>query len=494
MDFGSKHRKRRWYTTAVGGLAGVTGLAALSLVASSNMPGLGGLQGPRSALGQQIGLGGGDDNGKDGSKYGKDHEVVKVDCDPDELIAALVRANADGGATLELAKKCTYTLTASQKSSHYNGYNGLPEIKAPVKIDGYGSTIARAANADEFRFFEVVTGGNLTLRNLTLKNGRTDGDGGALLVLEGGKASVENSTFEFNRSDELGGAIANFGITKISGSDHGKDKADEKDKKKSDSKDDQSGDQWWSEDHYSNTKDGVGDSHSLIIRNYADNDGGGLFNNGVMTIENTRVAYNTTADDGGGFTNDGAALVKKSVFDHNHASDNGGAFYVAVGQGLLKLKDTYVTDNTADGEGGAVFVGDQETVYVWHSKLNRNLADDDGGGASNEGTLAVEDSELNLNETVFGMGGGLRNTGDATLFRTEVNQNRAFGDNGEGGGIDNGQSGDLTLSESEVKENYSYNPAGGVDNSGDAEVDDETTIIKNVPTNCEPTTVPNCFG
>jgi hypothetical protein len=482
MDFGSKHRKRRWYTTAVGGLAGVTGLAALTLVAnSSNVPGLGGLGGPRSALGQQFETGGGDANGKDGS----DHKVIKVDCDPDELIAAVQRATSDGGATLELAKKCTYTLTA------YEYGNGLPVIKAPVKIHGNGSTITRAANAADFRFFEVEAGGHLTLRHVTLKNGRSYDDGGAVLVDEGGKATVEDSTFVFNRAEGLGGAIANYGITKISGGE-GKDKADEKDKKKA-PKDSKSDDEWWSEDRYSNDKDGVGNSHSLLSRNFAEDDGGALYNDGAMAVEHTRVAYNTTQDDGGGLATDSTAVVKNSAFDHNHAGDDGGAFYVTNG-GLLKVKDTYVTDNTANGEGGALRVNDDETAYVWGSKLNRNLSDDDGGGASNAGTLAVEDSELNLNETVFGMGGGLRNDGGtATLHRSEVNQNRAFDDNnGEGGGIDNGGGSELRLTESEVKENYAYNPAGGVDNNGDAEVDDETTIIKNVPTNCQ--NVPNCFG
>ena len=38
--------------------------------------------------------------------------VKKVSCDADELIAALVRANAEGGGRLELEPKCTYTLTA----------------------------------------------------------------------------------------------------------------------------------------------------------------------------------------------------------------------------------------------------------------------------------------------------------------------------------------------------------------------------------------------
>ncbi|MBE1607016.1 hypothetical protein [Actinopolymorpha pittospori] len=69
-----------------------------------------------------------DDEGRDGKK------VKEVGCDPDELIAALVRANADKGAKLELEAKCTYTLTAFQDD------NGLPVIVQPVSIEGNGAT------------------------------------------------------------------------------------------------------------------------------------------------------------------------------------------------------------------------------------------------------------------------------------------------------------------------------------------------------------------
>ncbi|MEU2156829.1 hypothetical protein ABZ532_17735, partial [Streptomyces sp. NPDC019396] len=56
-----------------------------------------------------------------GGRHGGD-DAIKVECDPNELIAALVDLNADTGGTLVLAKDCTYTLTANEDE------NGLPEI------------------------------------------------------------------------------------------------------------------------------------------------------------------------------------------------------------------------------------------------------------------------------------------------------------------------------------------------------------------------------
>ncbi|MGW5362665.1 hypothetical protein [Actinopolymorpha pittospori] len=91
--------------------------------------------------------------------------AVLVPCDRDELIAALVRADANGGGTLELAPSCTYTLTAHEAGT------GLPVITQPITIDGNGSTIVREADAADFRIFRVEAGGDLRLRDLTVGGG-----------------------------------------------------------------------------------------------------------------------------------------------------------------------------------------------------------------------------------------------------------------------------------------------------------------------------------
>lgn len=91
--------------------------------------------------------------------------AVQVPCDQDELLGALVRANANGGGTLELAASCTYTLTGHEAGT------GLPVITQPITIDGNGSTIVRAADAADFRIFDVAAGGDLRLRDLTVQGG-----------------------------------------------------------------------------------------------------------------------------------------------------------------------------------------------------------------------------------------------------------------------------------------------------------------------------------
>ncbi|GAB3842871.1 hypothetical protein GCM10029963_16630 [Micromonospora andamanensis] len=103
-----------------------------------------------------------------------DGKVVPVPCDSARLIAALVWANAEGGATLRLAEKCTYTLThAFQQPDEYDGgirdareaadaaenpgdaeapprnpaddKAGLPVIYHGITIEGSGATIVRGS-------------------------------------------------------------------------------------------------------------------------------------------------------------------------------------------------------------------------------------------------------------------------------------------------------------------------------------------------------------
>jgi hypothetical protein len=92
-------------------------------------------------------------------------------------------ANAVGGETLTLPHRCTYRLTSA-----FNGDDGLPLISTNVTINGRGSRIVRTSTAPPFRIFEVVAGGTLTLRSLTIAGGRApDGsngpgeDGGGIL-------------------------------------------------------------------------------------------------------------------------------------------------------------------------------------------------------------------------------------------------------------------------------------------------------------------------
>ena len=518
MEFGSEHRKRRWYQAAVGGLIGASGLAAVSVVAAvgptAGLSGLVDVHGPTAqSIARPAADGGSDDAGEDWNGRDDKEDVREVPCDSDDLIEAIVRANAKGGQKLELDPKCTYTLTAYDDT---DGRSGLPEIEERVSINGNGATIVRAANADPFRIFTVGDGGNLTLRDLTVKGGdtRSDQGGGGLLVREGGRASVEDSTFTLNRSSSNGGAIANRGVTRILGDESSKDdpKDDGKkdDGKKDDGKKDDHGDDWSGKDSTDDTdsaddtdssygKDGVRDSATEITNNSAEDNGGAIYNVGSLTVEDARLDRNS-ADEGGALANvRGVAKLTDTKVDSNDAVTAGGGVFTSGSDTITEIKDSALTDNTAGNDGGGFWNG-ASTTYVRDSVVKHNTATESGGGAFNiGGEVVVDKSEINENKALTGDGGGVFNGGEFVLRDSEVKQNTAFGDDAVGGGIVNVANGRLTLRDTRVVENASTEPPGGVATTNDnVFVDDKSTIIRNRPTNCadgpEFEEVRNCFG
>ncbi|GAA4998334.1 hypothetical protein [Actinopolymorpha pittospori] len=489
MNFGSVRRKRS-YLAAIGGVAGASGLAAIGVVLSGP-PAVGANEAARQAVpaaGSRGGDGGSKDGGsedgdkgkdhdgdEDGTEYGEEDWARRVPCDSDLLIAALVRANAKGVGRLELEPKCTYTLTAFD-DDEADQRSGLPAILGRVSIEGNGATIVRAANAEPYRIFNVGFGGNLTLRNLTVKGGDTRNElgGGALLVQEGGRATIKESNLTLNRSATGGGAISNFGVTRIVGGDtaDGKHGTDDKE-----------------------AEDGKHDATTEITRNSAVRDGGAILNVGSLTVDRARLSDNTSLDDGGALVNSGVAKLSRTKLDRNHSIEEGGAIAALGAAAIIELQDSSVTGNSSGDAGG--IANDNGRLYLQRTEVRHNTAADDAGGVQNlVGIVTVDQSRISENSALVGQAGGFANLGGTAVLRdSEVKLNRAFGPAGLGAGILNIQ-GDLTLTDTRVVENASTLPPGGISTDGPISVDDDSTIIKNRPTNCagNAVDVPNCFG
>ena len=487
-----RRHRRRWYTAAGGTIAGVAGLAALTAathVASSAD------QIPRpdpNPVSGHAGHGGKDATADDSSRargsdervgadrsdvrsdskgnaQGRDEEGSGVPCDPAKLVQAILRANAQGGGTLDLAAHCTYSLLQHQ------GTNGLPIITQPITINGHYATIERNAAADPFRIFNVDVGGNLTLRDVTVRGGFQDlllSPGGAgMLVRAGGQATVEHSRFLDNRSLSDGGAIANYGVTRIlDGSGH--------------------------EDSAGSSTSTTSTTSTELSENSARNDGGGIYNGGLLAAQGVRLRYNNAVgDDGGGLANvDGVALLERTSVDHNRAESVGAGVF-SDGNGVTSLTNARVADNTSNVNGGGLYNG-RSAVYVQHTDVSHNTAETFGGGFLNSlGQLVVDGSRVNANVAGIAGGGLYNGSGQAVLRNSEIDLNRAISTMGKGAGITN-SSGSVRLTHARVAENLSTLAPGGILTGNDkVAVDNESSITRNVPTNCAPNTfnIPNCF-
>ncbi|WP_255435731.1 right-handed parallel beta-helix repeat-containing protein, partial [Salinispora sp. H7-4] len=363
---------------------------------------------------------------KRGAHGGGKAKGTPVPCDPNALIAAITAANQAGGGTLRLAEKCTYTLTVNQDD------NGLPPVFQPITIHGQGATIVRAAAADNFRIFEVVTGGDLTLKDLTVAGGRLEGgndDGGGIFAGEGTRLTLERVTVRDNMT--LGNNGDGGGI---------------------------SGD-----------RSKVTITKSTITRNTATDEGGGVSSdNGTFTISKSKLTHNTSGTTGGGFSNDeGSATISHTLISDNTATNGGG---VDNDGNLSEIVHSTIVRNTASGLGGGIYDNGNEALLLQHVKVAENTATSGGGlYLTTDLGVTVEGSKIVYNTATTGDGGGIAIIGGdpvVALRRTTVSGNQA----GEvAGGIyfdPSDQTTVLTLTDVRVTDNLAQNEPGGVYNNG----------------------------
>ncbi|MCZ7476394.1 MULTISPECIES: hypothetical protein [unclassified Micromonospora] len=462
--------------------------------------------------------------GKDGKDdHGKTREVP---CKDDALIDALELANRDHGGTIKLAENCTYELGVKDRKFG----SALPEIKQDVTIKGNNSTIKRDAE-DTFRIFRVVDGGDLTLKDLTVKGGnanefkypgggqppaaapaaapavaapaapavaapaaattaaavtpvadgmnggkdddkRVEGDGGALLVERGGSAYLDNVKLVDNNAEGDGGAIANYGRT------------------------------WLKE--------------SKVVDNHAQGDGGGIYNEGILKVEETHVDDNTAGGNGGGIANGSglsgghgpAASAAPKGYDPKGKHHEAGIVEIfGSDHGKDGVKSS-LSDNRAGKNGGGLF-SSGGTVTVSFTAITGNTACENGGGVYAENTdLLLEKVHVAKNHA-DGDGGGVVVTGgkhwgypenkehaSATIADSKIVDNTA---NRFGGGIFNGEwlikiedgfltrdhdkddNATLTIRDTDIKGNTALN-GGGIFNNKAKITLTKTHVTKNTAT------------
>ncbi|ABP56422.1 membrane protein [Salinispora tropica] len=439
--------KAKWWTV---GLAGVTGLALTTGVAAAPAAAAVGRtltpDGWTSAEDhRERGMSEGEARGKGKGKGKKDTAPngTPVPCDADALIAAITLANARDGAVLDLAKDCTYLLTADIDG------NGLPAITAPITLNGgKNTTIERAATADGFRILTVDAGGNLILNKLTITGGQTDGEGGGILVNPGGTLTTNHSSITRNITNVSGGGIANNGTTRV--------------------------------------------NHSTVERNTATSQGGGISSTGLLEVVTSHIDNNKSIPAlGGGIYQAGSTVTIKGGSISGNQAEVAGGLFVSGGVGVVT--GTRITKNTVRSSGGGGLrsdAGAQLTLRKVH--LADNASPVLGGGmfVSTGSFAVVEGSTVkNNNLTTNSPGGGIYNAGQTVLRRTTVIGNQA----GQGGGILN--EGTMDLFTTKVIKNIAVTDAGGILSiAGTVNLNTATgtVVIKNRPNNC--VGVPGCPG
>jgi CSLREA domain-containing protein len=352
----------------------------------------------------------------------EDNEIDDNAC---TLREAIIAANTDapyrgcpagnGTDTLTLLAG-TYTLTSQ-----------LPNITSEITINGSGAstTILQASSCSpvtsvtpggcttaSYRLLQIDALGYLRLNNMTIRHGNINNLGGALLNY--GTSIITAVHFTENAAAG-GGALANIsGILTLFNSNVQNNKA----------ADPSTGGGWGggiynyngtvtivdgmlSENLSSIYAGGAYNYQGTMIISYttiADNNarfGGGFFNtdNSLLTVVNNTISKNWVEEEGGGIYNNGALILKNSTISGNTAKSGGGIFGNA---GSLSLESNTISENIAQYYGGLLSYGSlsfSNTIIA--NSVNGDCKIDFGGSIGTNYHNLVEDGSCNVNAAYF---------------------------------------------------------------------------------------------
>ncbi len=192
-------------------------------------------------------------------------------------------------------------------------------------------------------------------------------------------------------------------------------------------------------------------------KNKTGEDGGGINSDNIAEIRGSDFTNNTSKRGGGFASIGGDAEISQSTFMNNSASDRGGAIFnfgAIPGSSPMEVENCEIIDNTAPFGGGiASSVGDTKIV---ESTLSRNIASKDGGGIYNDGLMTLIQSTLSGNEA-SAFGGGIQNMETIIVQESTFSGNTAR----RGGGLASDE-GDTTLTNNTFSANTATDSGGGL--------------------------------
>jgi parallel beta-helix repeat protein len=298
-------------------------------------------------------------------------------------------------------------------------------IAANTVIDGStnGKNLITLSGGGKARIFSTKNNVELTVRNLTVANGFTTNDGGAIYNGFRGKLTINNCKFNNNVSTKAGEFSGGGAIATQSES-------------------------------------------TIIIRNstFTGNKAGngGAINNVLSDLEVTNSTFtgnqSVRSGSGGGGgaiyidgakANNGKIIIRASTFTNNTAVFQGGAIF----NQLYNTSTTTIQNSTLSGNrvtgtgnqgfGGGIFASSNSpngVLTVANTTLSGNTASNQGGGlwSGNNATVTIINSTVFGNQAVSadgkgGLGGGImRANGNINITNSTIAGNSA---GFQGGGI-----------------------------------------------------------
>lgn len=386
-------------------------------------------------------------------------------------------ANAQSGDTIAFSSSLAgQTLRLSQQLEIPPGTS--------VTIDGDNAPGLTLSGNNTDRIFYVNSNQDfpvsLSLKNLTLANGYTNDQGGAIYVTHRGSTSIDNVTFKNNTADNGGGAIYSAYETNLS------------------------------------VTASTFDSNRAIAGNNERGAGGIAFASpGTLTVRDSRFINNQGINGAAINSLQGKLTVENSEFLNNTTTaatydtgnsnpflrGYGGAIYTDrassssnATSGTITIRDSTFKGNKGRGEGGAAYLytGTQDRVIIEGSLFRENevMALPNGGNGGNGGAVVQMNNGLNqgltihdtqfVNNVASGQGGGLwMMDAPTSITHSTFSGNRVNGtaSNKVGGGMT--LYGPTTIENSTIANNHAGWVGGGISAGNDDAVRVKNTIFYN---------------
>lgn len=206
--------------------------------------------------------------------------------------------------------------------------------------------------------------------------------------------------------------------------------------------------------------------NSTVINNDAGEQGGGIWNDNILTLNNSVIqenATNGTLNTHGGagiYNNDGTAtLINNTRVISNIATRQGGGLHNTGNSAQVNIVASTLSDNTAGGNGGAVY-NNLGTVTLSGAVVSNNDGSQGGGFENKNGTLNITGSIIGSNNNATDIGGGVFNNGGTLSVDTSTFTGNVASI--DGGGVYNANAGDVTLSDSTFSGNSTGGTGGGL--------------------------------
>jgi predicted outer membrane repeat protein len=167
----------------------------------------------------------------------------------------------------------------------------------------------------------------------------------------------------------------------------------------------------------------------ILTDGYGIGDGGAIWNDGTLIVENSTIRDSESTASGGAIVSYGTLTITNSLLEGNTAL-NGGALYPRWTNSYTVISDSVLRDNHAtdltDGWGGAILIWDDAYLAIEGSEIYSNTAHNGGAFYNFENSfLSIDNSTLRDNYA-SSSGGAIYNDGAVVLEGVTLNSNHAF--------------------------------------------------------------------